>query len=1088
MSSFDASPLGLWAGRPAEIDDSEPVAKIKLLNRQDVVYPGQQTPIIIPRAHGFLSNGHLMFDVAMTFPYQEPPQPTEHRNIIGLQNFISGNAFTAPFNNTNPALNGHTVNGYMNNAGVQALYAANTYPAPNPLFNTFSSQASVIAYSYPDYAIDPPRNLGHLVHLDRIVLEQSNGVIIYERSAATSWDGIIAQTLGTKTKADFFAADLMMGTQIAQNAPGIDPFLVPPPYTRGTRRANSIQISPDRSTITFVKEVNMPLPFPGLQNMPVQFMSDGDLNVQITFAPNVSQQLVAEQMFFTGTINLFQDSEMAYAGSMDILSKAITSVAPYGAQTTFSVSAGVVIPPVIENCKIMPIIPNAPCAGSGISVTTTPRPSEYFPGLTASRGYEQSVLQVTLNGVFLDTDLSDILGDPTLIDPIGYPAHPNLTGASPSYPASSIRNNGILLKFRLSKMDIPFCSGSGTGFQAFQSVYPRDGFSQNLENDYDYFYGHSVKRDMWVSHYVHASFIQEISLRHRHVIAPVVSDPNSQSYLTSGVTVSDNELGSKGQVFIQFTNPQVINIPLYGINACSTTFMSNIPAAGPVPPTVPTVTAFHSLMSCSHTDTSIDLHWATGLFAQNWELNVVGITNAWGFYGKTDSPNIPVIPQQFAAYSIANFATQSAAAALAADCPVSKLTALTDPCYSTPYNSANLTLPSCPVYMQPTSVTYSNLAITFDQPKLAQKYIDAMYEMYADSTTGLGITFVEMTRLVWPMQDQGYITWQTSPRQIYALRLGMRCSLNPLPFGVRPYIPLTSFANYELTQGGVQVKVADAAWAAQVLGNAWPVQRTNLNTPNQLQPTAFLKGSAGNAYFQQQIDISIGNCYNRTDLSTGEPAFAVNMSYFNFVRATWDIWYSMNTHGGAATIPVFTQWQLRYSLANAMEVKEVYPIQILRDTSTASAGYPLTTDPFASSGYAASQTYHVQIQQQAPTQATNMGSWGYPQSNSSIVNYSHYTWDMGFGAGTANIGQLATVPTQNGAIYNIRQPAYNAPNGAVTYGYQSFKQFDDNLLWNPSSTLPFSLEVQIYHRRRITFYQGKAASTGADIGLFVSTN
>lgn len=1066
MSSFDASPLGLWAGRPAEIDDSEPVGKIKLLNRQEVIYPGQQTPIIIPRAHGFLSNGHLMFDVSMTFPYQEPPQPSGHTGINGLAGFVTEGAFTAPFNNTNSALQGVTINGFMANAGVQA-FIANT-PAP---YNSFTSQASLMGYSYPDYAIDPPRNLGHLVHLDRIVLEQSNGVIIYERSAATSWDGIIALTLGTKTKADFFAADLMMGTQIAQNAPAIDPFLVPPPYTRGTRRANSVVISDDRSTITFIKEVNMPLPFPGLQNMPVQFMSDGDLNVQITFAPNVQNNLVAEQMFFTGVINLFQDSEFAYAGNMDPLPNAPSAEDPSGVQTTFASPVGIgsneAIACVIENCAIFPIIPNAPCTGSGITQTPHPRPSETFPGLTQSKGYELSVLQVTLNGVFLDTsDLSDILGDPTLIDPLGYASAAGVMGR-PSYPACSIKNNGVLLKFKLSKMDIPFCSSAGSGVEA--ATYPR-AVTQNTETDYDYFYGHAVKRDMWVSHYVPASFIAEICLRHRHPIAPTVIDLTDPSYLTSGVCVSDNELGSKGQVFIAFTNPQVIQIPLYGINACSTTYMSN--------GAVSNVTqAFHSLMSCPHYDTPLDPMIATGLFAQNWELNVVAITNAWGFYGKTDSPNIPVIPQQAANLY------PTTAQNLAWDCPVAKGTLLTDNNYSTPFNNANLTLPSSPVYIQPTSISYSNLAISFDQPKLAQKYIDAMYEMYADPSTGLGITFVEMTRLVWPLQDQGFITWQTSPRQIYALRLGMRCSLNPLPFGVRPYIPLTSFANYELTQGGVQVKVADAAWAAQVLGNAWPVQRTNLNTPNQLQPTAFLKGSCGNAYFQQQIDISIGNCYNRTDLSTGEPAFAVNMSYFNFVRATWDIWYSMNTHGGAATIPVFTQWQLRYSLVNAMEVKEVYPVQILRDTSTESDGYPLTTDPFASGGYAASQTYYIQVQS---TGATNMGSWGYPQRLTSLTSYSHYTWDMGYGAaGTAGIGEDASVPVGGGGLL---QPAATTANGRVNYGYQCFTQFDNNLLWTPYSTLPFSLEVQIYHRRRITFYQGKAAATGADIGLFVSTN
>lgn len=1056
MASFDCTSLGLWSGRPADIDDSVPVEKISIPNRQDIIYPGQQTPIIIPRAHQFLTNGHLVFDVNMTFPYQCPPVVQSFgTGQIGISNFIQGgNTLVAPYNSTN--VPNYNIQTYMSNAAVTAITGNNVN------INTYSRMVRSLAYGYPDYAIDPPRNLGHYVHLDRFVLEQSNGTIIYERSAATSWDGIITLALGTRTGAEFFAMDLMLGTGIAQNAPGIDPFLVPPPYTRGTRRANSIRIdgTGNARTITFTKEVNIPLPLPGLNSLPVQFMSDGDLNLQITFAANVQNALVAETQFYTGKLNLFQDSELSYAGNASVLSGPEAVIPSQGYQSTIGdnnpahLNLPRMVPP-IENMVIYPIIPNAPCADQ--TVAGTPGRPEVFPALTQSAGYEQSVLSLSINGVYLDTsDLSDILGAPELMDPEGIPNNPNLEDHQPSFPACSILNNGLLLKAKLSKMDIPLSSGYGN--QPARDGVP-NALAAGWETDFDYFYGHRLLRDMWISHYVHASEIADITLRFRHPI----SQANGDAQITAqGITISDNELGSKGKVYVRFASPQTINIPLYGYNGCNVAVCQDYVTNAPV--------YLKNLASCPHLDSYGAYGYQFGLFAQNFELDLVVSTNAWGFYGKTDNNQIPVIPKD------GGFAANNS--------PVSFNATLWNS-YSTAKTNALPNLPTFPVYMQPSSVSYTNLRVTFDKPKLSSKYIDSLKEMYEDVTTGLAITFVEMTRLVWPLQDQGFITWQTGPRQVYALRLGMRAAISPCPFGVRPYIPVTCFENYELTQGGVQVKVADPMWAAQCLGNCWPVQRPNLNSLTTAQPLGFLKGSGGNAYFQEQIDISIGNCFNRTDLSTGEPSFAVNMSYFNLVRGVWDIWYSMNTHGGAATIPVFTQWQLRYKLKNTMEYKMTFPVQILRNW-TQDTYYPFTTDPFATGGYAAAQTYAVANQ---VVNAGNMGCWGYPQTINNVNAYSHYIWDMAAGVGTAGIGAQAVIPNQNGACPGgFVQPGANAPVGTVTYGFQQFKQYDDNVLYNESAQHNFNLEVQIYHRRRITFYQGKAANTGADIGLFTSTS
>lgn len=1101
MSSFDVSALGQWFDRPSAIDDSVPIELISIPNRQETVYPGQQTTIIIPREHSFLSNGHMVFEVNTTFPYYWAPQPNTCLTATGYPGLSAfknpeENSLLAPYNRTLP----YDVATYLGDANVTALYAANTGSLAG-----YAGAVASLAYGIPDYALDPPRNLGHYVHLDRFVLEQSSGSIIYERSAATSWDGLITLALGTTTGPEFFATDLMLGTGIAQNAPGIDPFLVPPPYTRGTRRANSFVISPDRTQITFTKEVNLPLPLP-FKNLPVQFMSDKDLNLQITMAPNALLNMVAETQYFTGKLNLFQDSEMAYAGSLDTVSLPTgddtAEIYPaVGQQTIFTkgLPGGQCTPP-IENVCIYPIFPNAACSGPGqVSDLGT---GEQFSALPFSRGGEKSVLQLTLNGVFLDTsDLSDILGAPELIDPIGYPQNPahisDPAYCRPSYPTCSILNNGLVIKARLSKMDIPASSGCGsftaTITSSLPTLNPLTGLSgatsidpKPYEDDYDYYYGHRVLRDVWISQFVHASQIASITLRHRHPIAPVTADATVTSIAT-GVTLDDNTLGSKGQVYVEFSTPVLLKVPLYGFNGCNVTSAATAGQAQTI--------AFMSLVSCSHSDAMPNMgnNWLTGLYAQNWELDLVVCTNAWSLFGSKRGPQLPVIPKTDTPADINAEPGELSAQQNLADCPMNGRY-VTQNCYSIGTGSEGATgnsyTPTFPLYVQPSSITYTNLRITFDKPLLAQKYIDGMAEMYNDPDTGLPITFVEMTSLKFPMQNQGFITWQTSPRQIFFLRMGMRCALNPLPFGVRPYIPLTSFSTYELTQGGVQVKIADATWAPQVLGNCWPVQRTCINDPQLVvQPLGFLKGSGGNSYFQEQMEIAIGNCYNRTDLSTGEPAFTVNMSYLNMVRGVWDIWYSMNTHGGAATIPVFTQWQLRYSLTNAMEYKMYYPVQILRNSTGEAYPYVYTeNDPFQSGGYAASQTYATRIETGL---LGNQGSWGYPQDVNSLWAYSHYLWDMctadGAGPNQASIGGYVELPS-GGTYAGVQRPAASAAAGEVTYGFQRFQQWDDNILFNASYNQPMLLEIQVYHRRRITFYRGKAAATGADIGLFVSTN
>lgn len=1068
MSSFDATSLGLWFDKPATINESEPSSKISIPNRQEVVYPGQQTTIPIPREHGFLSNGHIVFDVNMTFPYQLAPVANSGGGMLSFDTFIVNDAFVAPYDRLLP----YDIATIMASDFIQDIIAH--CPAGDNI-DSFASIASTLGYGVPDYALDPPRNYGHLVHLDRIVLEQSNGNIIYERSAATSWDGIITLALATTSGPEFFAMDLMMGTGIAQNAPGIDPFLVPPPYVRGTRRANSFVISPDRTSITFTKEVNMPLPLPGLKNMPVQFMSDGDLNVQLTFATTAAQNMVAETNFFTGKLNFFQDSELAYSGSctpfvtppdLNISDGFIT-----GQQTAFAADEeGDSTFPLICNSFILPVIPNFPAGPN-------------FPSLPKRPDGALSSLCVAINGVFLDTsDLSDILGDPTLIDIHGYPSTSGVaTNDNPSFPTCSILNNGLLLMYKLSKMDIPAASAS-LDFQPDTMLHTCPDPS-TAENEYDLMYGHTVKRDMWCSLQVHASQIASITLRHRHVIAPT-SAYSALTDIIQGITLDDNQLGSKGQVFVQFASPILLKVPLYGANLCSgvstnKTYNGN------------NIAYNRSYRTCFHNDNIVDGLANTinvGLFALNWELDLVVSTNAWGCFGSQLGPQIPVIPKELA-YNTTSYVADPAHNRF--DDPISGAAMYSNK-YARPYN-VNLPVPTFPVYIQPSTITYSNLRLTFDKPLLDPKYISGMSEMYNDPETGLPFTFVEMTSLKFPMLQQGYITLQTSPRQVFFLRLGLRCSISPNPFGLRPYVPVTNFSNYELTQGGVQVKVADPAWAAQVLGNCWPVQRTNLNggtTGNSciVQPTGFLKGSGGNAYFQEQIEISIGNCFARSDLSTGEPSFPVNMSYLNMVRGAWDIWYSMNTHGGAAEIPVFTQWQLRYTVTNNMEYKMVYPVQILRNLDPATPYYN-AVDPLGAVGYNASQTYAVAV----PDGVNNLGYLGYPQDLNSTWSYSHYLQEMaGFygEAGTATefgnpaYGYNCNIPDGSGQIL----PPVGAGFGKVYYGFQYFKQWDDNVLFNQAQPVPFLLEVQIYHRRRITFYKGKAAATGADIGLFVSTN
>lgn len=576
--NIDVTNTSAFLNRPHQVDMSVLETSVEIPIRQEAVYPGTTISVLIPASHGFVSNPVLRFDLEMRFPYtmQNLPNGLNYNNIRQLTAIPSGN--TAPYN------------------AYVAQYGC------TPWEGVFCGR------NVPDYCVDPPTNLGATTFFNRVVLSQnSSGKVIDENNQSTGFEPWCFLQAVTKDKSELWAYDWSMKANIFQNAPGIDMDLIPPIGCSGTRRATSWRLDPvDPTTIIITQSYSMPIPLNLGPEWPIRWMAGGDdLQLLIELSNNAGANLRAVERFYTGTLDTIVDTKSymipkASPQLTDNLSLVSDDYA--GVQKTAQFTP-------ISYYQFVPWGAQSPyyTMNAGTAVLPTAVAGTQEPPKFMAEGIGCGV-RIVLQGVILDTaDLEDILGAPQLVGSganVSYQYFSNATAGSQYstvYPLSSMLNNGFRLSMKLTGCD-PMDT---TAVMAAAGYVPSQLLTNEPLNvatagtllhdsDISAITGLAVFRDIWVDHMVAASDIQYIGLTQPSGQMVPMANTNgfsggvgSQTYgaslsnktnyssveyaaLTSNrFNSNEKDLGSIGKVFILFSTPQVITVPMFGANYCS---------------------------------------------------------------------------------------------------------------------------------------------------------------------------------------------------------------------------------------------------------------------------------------------------------------------------------------------------------------------------------------------------------------------------------------------------------------------------------------------------------------------------------------
>jgi hypothetical protein len=454
---------------------------------------------------------------------------------------------------------------------------------------------------------------------------------------------------------------------------------------------------------------------------------------------------------------------------------------------------------------------------------------------------------------------------------------------------------------------------------------------------------------------------------------------------------------------------------------------------------------------------------------------------------------------------------------------------------------------SCPVSISPTTIEYRDLRLEANKISVPANLEKELDDQYSDPSAegGIIMTYPSVSTEQWPARlganRQVFTTNVVNP---YALRFQVTTADTSVK-NFQPGMSFTRFSQFQLMQGGEQTLYIPEILLAQNAGCLWPdCKRPKFNnTGSSVNMCGFLKGQGGNEYFQRKTEICYGNMFRKTDPISGLGATIVKMSYPNRVRMHWDVWYGLNTRGGAASLPPNAPFQIAFDIVNAMESANVFPINI-------TAGFGLGTNTqtaqvvnvvpdqtvIACLNYSLNQTYAPckfvtprQLQLDYPTKAVANDNMAHP-----LPGFHTYApglpappLQMGFPSINISIGhkQLAGDSNYKDLFPNSESSAdvdgwqpdfnrflnrakifkgfveWNTAEGNVHYAggvphryvavrspaaVMGFQQWDDSVLvGSDNQNPPLQIRLITYFRQRLTF-RANTLSTGSGVQVGVN--
>jgi len=942
---IDMSHTREFLGGLNQFDESLEFDNFELPVREALIQPAATIEFVLNRGTiPFCYKPELRYRRELTFPYRAQPIPIGYAFAMN-QTFPGGNDPTAWLQQMfDIPLNQSLTSGEMNNL------------------------LSHLAYNVPDYACDPPTNLGHTCDLERVWLESvDGGRIIDDLNQTQGFESYNFLQLANRQGADFRAYDLKMKTNICQYAQDIEPSLLPTFGVNGTRRAVSFSFdgglaSPDpvkflagQSTITVVQEVSMPVPLYIGDKWPVNWMADSDLKLNVTLrAFNNGHNYVAATRDYTSMLDSYLHSKLYIA--TDINDSDVTQAS-----------------------GITPI-------ASWQYLPTVPRNSDNVTDGFAPAG-SQSTLRIVITAIPLDTnDLEAVLGASNLTVPSAYDNLPGLAfdaaGTVPynftgtNFPLSSMLNNGLLLHASLAALDHP--SVDSGDMLMFQPGEGNDTFDQ-LGTDralqaMECNIGNRVLRAMWSQQYIFASEIAGICLATpAQVFVPGnSSNTDAVEAIAAAVDTSSWNSGCQGKVYVVLNHPILLDIPLFGIDMSDfivptldqidatalghgyterggilqipypspTGFTSNVTSnygsdiRNAEPVNVMTLGSVNKTMSegGNFIPTTNRFKIALRVSTGRPSFPGFGASGVNGHAGVAD--NGYGMPQVYKAADVTSGNIDNVTAG------VLPLTL-----YNTNFNRSQFV-------SFPTSVRYSNMRLGYMRPRLPESIVKDLDQIWGEASgPGLSITNVRMTKQSFPLQTMQtrQVSVQATVTNPYFIQFAIRCTnAQYIPF-MEQAMPYTTFDQVSILQGSQQVYYQLPVYQQQNIGGEWPMkipyfgQMDANHLPN---PTVFLKGNGGTQYEYRLLAKAIGNAFGNT--GDNGVSNSVNLAYTAYCHYPLDTFYCMNTAGGAAEIPRLTMFTVEFGVVNNFDSASLFGEENLTLAVTGQSGLP---DPTTASDY-----------------------------------------------------------------------------------------------------------------------------------------
>lgn len=953
---FDVTSTTAWAGSVTALQGGTPGAIVSIPASQPNPIVSNRIPILLNANYKVLRNPHLEVQMDLTFPYSPCAQPS-----INPANASQVTRFNAT------ALDGAgAFDATIFGASAAALLTA-TYTQLTPVDNARPVAAASNAllrqtalYGFPDYALDFNQSVYDII--DIFSLNKPNcSIPIYETGTAVGpclFHQYVEQPLALASGSrqdNFISLEQRLQSNMFDWS-GSDPHLEPPVGCVDAYRAHYYTYDNTAQTITFTKKLTIPFPTP-MKTLPLTIMAEGG-NMQVVVVLRAPQMRVAPRCF-DAFISLPKDSSLAYNQEM---------LAGFKAGTV-NLDTG-----NIPMCNPWTLIPVSPA----LSTAAMPASTKLHDTVT-------EVLAVSLNYIKLRTcDLAALLGKPSSFHKRKEATYNLVTDRKETigeWPTSSIMHTGCHITYHLGAMDdsCQVSKGCVTG----PGVATETLDTQSRE----WLWNHRFLRRMEASTFVPASQIARITYGSRIALpvmpAVAAGDAITLQAYTRAMPLFEQDIDMEG-VIIEFSVPVELKVPIQG----ATNYWRWLIKEGGTYIGVPIVSKFHFFPTIARVNDAGDVS-TPGVIPASMDTNTAYTINckvhtgAFMFPGNNTQDSIPFM--SFTHNTVAKDVANSAML-------TSEWSNITRE--QGGGGKVNEVMPRYNRSVNYTNVAFRDLKVTAIQPVIEQQFLDMLQSFYENPATGVRWTWADMTYLtINNALPQSSISFYTTQQEIYYMRLGLR---NPAFATNSLTTPVTKFAMVQLNQGGIQVLNYTNEQCDQIFKGALFYYQPPSLISGQLNTYGMLKGHDSTAFLSQQIQTSIANSMFMTDSETGLPNKEINLGVYYKTRGVDDLWYGLNTHGGCASVDIYTQFQFNYDTVKSLEYRNWYGDQHITNGVVPAQGLPYAVDSRCKNWSTAANagTYYFNNFVGYPEQAGSLGSTT-TDPNAAVAD-GKATWYRGF--------------------------------------------------------------------------------------------